>query len=42
MRIIGMIGAMSWESPALQCRFINEEIKRRLEGIITVEPDGIG
>src|SRR5215470_8664748 len=32
MKIIGMIGGMSWESSALYYRLINEETKRRLGG----------
>jgi aspartate racemase len=32
MKIIGLIGGMSWESSALYYRLINEETKRRLGG----------
>lgn len=32
MKIIGLIGGMSWESSAVYYRFINEEIRSRLGG----------
>jgi len=33
MKIIGLIGGMSWESSAEYYRIINEEVKRRLGGL---------
>lgn len=33
MRIIGLIGGMSWESSAEYYRIINEEVKKRLGGL---------
>ncbi|WP_136658230.1 aspartate/glutamate racemase family protein [Nitratireductor sp. XY-223] len=33
MRLIGLIGGMSWESTALYYRLMNEEVKRRLGGL---------
>jgi aspartate racemase len=33
MRIIGLIGGMSWESSAEYYRIINQEVKRRLGGL---------
>jgi aspartate racemase len=33
MKIIGLIGGMSWESSAEYYRMINEEVKRRLGGL---------
>ncbi|MDQ1145634.1 aspartate racemase [Bacillus sp. SORGH_AS 510] len=33
MKIIGLIGGMSWESSAEYYRLINEEVKRRLGGL---------
>ncbi|HLR03547.1 MAG TPA: aspartate/glutamate racemase family protein [Virgibacillus sp.] len=33
MKVIGLIGGMSWESSVEYYRIINEEVKRRLEGL---------
>ena len=33
MKLIGLIGGMSWESTAIYYRLMNEEIKRRLGGL---------
>lgn len=33
MKVIGLIGGMSWESSALYYRMINEEVRRRLGGL---------
>lgn len=37
MRTIGLIGGMSWESSAIYYRLLNEEIKRRLGGLHSVQ-----
>lgn len=37
MKIIGLIGGMSWESAAEYYRIINEEIKKRLGGLHSAE-----
>ena len=33
MKLIGLIGGMSWESTAIYYRLMNEEVKRRLGGL---------
>ncbi|CAG9620460.1 aspartate/glutamate racemase family protein [Sutcliffiella rhizosphaerae] len=33
MKVIGLIGGMSWESTAVYYRMLNEEVKRRLGGL---------
>ena len=33
MKVIGLLGGMSWESTELYYRWINEEVKRRLGGL---------
>ena len=33
MRLIGLIGGMSWESTALYYRLMNETVKHRLGGL---------
>ena len=33
MKVIGLLGGMSWESTGLYYRWINEEVKRRLGGL---------
>ena len=33
MRTLGLIGGMSWESTAVYCRLINQQVARRLGGL---------
>lgn len=37
MKIIGLIGGMSWESTAVYYRHLNEEVRRRLGGLSSAE-----
>ncbi|WP_312545860.1 aspartate/glutamate racemase family protein, partial [Pantoea eucalypti] len=37
MKVIGLLGGMSWESTALYYRILNQQVKQRLGGLHSAE-----
>ena len=37
MKVIGLLGGMSWESTALYYRILNQQVKERLGGLHSAE-----